>query len=105
MAAVAEFPTKLASGKMKRASRRKIRPTPAHRPQTELPTKSGSSKPELLQAEEYLAAGIVRANSWLDLEYWIGRAERACQEGDLAFDQLEKLVQQAVEVSRGIPER
>ena len=54
---------------------------------------------------EHMRAGILTANSWLDLEDWLSQADLAFDLGELTAEQVETLAGQAIEVSRGIPEQ
>ena len=51
-----------------------------------------------------LEDGIRYAMSWIELESWIDRARLAYEEGDLQARQVEVLMEQALRLSRSIPE-
>jgi len=51
-----------------------------------------------------LHEGIRYAMSWDELEGWIARARTAYEQGALAEPQVEELVEQAIHVSRCVPE-
>lgn len=53
---------------------------------------------------EDLREGIRYAMSWTELEGWIARARSAYEQGELEAPQVEALMEQAIHVSRCIPE-
>ena len=53
---------------------------------------------------EDLREGIRYAMSWAELEGWIARARTAHEQGKLEALQVETLMEQAIHVSRCIPE-
>ena len=62
-----------------------------------VPTPDGSSFIDLRE-------GVRFAMSWSELEGWIERAAAAHRSGGLATNQLEELVDLAIDVSRQVPE-
>ncbi len=51
-----------------------------------------------------LENGILYAMSWIELEGWIDHARLAYEEGDLQARQVEILMEQALRISRCVPE-
>lgn len=62
---------------------------------------AGSFEDPVLQN---LENGIHYAMSWIELEGWIDRARLAYEEGDLHARQVEILMEQALRISRCVPE-
>lgn len=78
---------------------------PAKDPSRATPT--GTPGPSAVAGDSFvdLREGVRFAMSWKELEGWIDRATNAFRRGELVADEVEELVELAIETSRQVPEQ